>query len=294
MKPLSPAIVMRPRGRECDRGRESTYIIRGGPEGRERLRLVARVMAPSTTDLLDRVGVAQDADCLDVGCGGGDVTLELARRAHAGHVVGIDLDEAKLEIARAEAREAGADNIDYRCLDLRNPDLESAYDVVHARFVLSHLVDPQAAVDGLVRVLRPGGALVVVDIEKAATLCEPPHRSFERYIELYTLAARARGVDPDIGPRLPAILANAGLRPVQVNVVQPVGRQPKGYEGDVKLTAPVTLESIADAILALNAAERSELDSLVDDLYRLAGDDETLIGTPRMVQAWGNRPVEVT
>jgi len=274
--------------------RESTYIIRGGLEGRERLRLVARVMAPSTTELLDRVGIAQDADCLDVGCGGGDVTLELARRAHAGRVVGIDLDEAKLEIATTEARAAGAVNIDYHCQDLRSLDLVSAYDVVHARFVLSHLADPQAAVDGLARVLRPGGALVVVDIEKAATLCEPPHRSFERYIELYTLAARARGVDPNIGRRLPGILAAAGCRPVRVNVVQPVGRQPKGYEGDVKLTAPVTLESIADAILALDVAERGELDSLVDDLYRLAADDETLIGTPRMVQAWGFRPVEVT
>ena len=79
-----------------------------------------------------------------------------------------------------------------------------------------------------------------------------------------------------------------------MNVVQPVGRQPEGYEGDVKLTAPVTLESIADAILALDVAERSEIDSLVDDLYRLAADDETLIGTPRMVQVWGCRPLEVT
>jgi SAM-dependent methyltransferase len=269
---------------------ESTYIIRGGPEGRERLRLVARVMAPSTTELLDRVGVAPDADCLDVGCGGGDVTLELARRAHAGRVVGIDLDEAKLEIARTEAREAGADNIDYRCQDLRNLDLGSVYDVVHARFVLSHLADPQAAVNGLVRVLSPGGALIVVDIEKAATLCEPPHPSFKRYIELYTLAARARGVDPDIGPQLPAILAAAGCQHVRVNVVQPVGRQAQGYEGDVKLTAPVTLESIADAILELDLSEPRELDSLVDDLYRLAADNETLISTPRMVQTWGQRP----
>ena len=78
-----------------------------------------------------------------------------------------------------------------------------------------------------------------------------------------------------------------------MNVVQPVGRQPIGHEGDVKLTAPVTLESIADAILALDIAKRSEVDSLVDDLYGLAADDETLISTPRMMQAWGYRAVEV-
>ena len=266
--------------------RESTYIIRGGPEGRERLRLVARVMAPSTTELLDRVGVAQDADCLDVGCGGGDVTLELARRAHAGRVVGIDLDEAKLEIARAEAREAGADNIDYRCQDLRNPDLGSEYDVVHARFVLSHLVDPQAAVEG-------SSGCSAREARSSSWISKSRPRSASRHTvpssdtwSSTRAAARARGVDPDIGPRLPAILADAGCRPVRVNLVQPVGRQPKGYEGDVKLTAPVTLESIADAILAQDVVERRELDSLVDDLYRPAADDETLIGTPRMVQAW--------
>jgi SAM-dependent methyltransferase len=269
---------------------ESTYIIRGGPEGRERLRLVTRVMAPATRALLDRVGVADDAACLDVGCGGGDVALELARRARAGRVVGLDLDEAKLEIARAEAREAGVDNVEYRWQDLRSADLGAGYDLVHVRFVLSHLADPQGAVDCLVGALRPGGVLVVTDIEKTATICEPSHPSFARYIELYVLAARARGVDPDIGPRLPAVLASAGCRPVHVNVAQPVGRRPDGYEGDVKLTAAVTLESIADAILTLGLAERGELDAIVDDLYRLAADDETLIGTPRMVQAWGNRP----
>ena len=78
-----------------------------------------------------------------------------------------------------------------------------------------------------------------------------------------------------------------------MNVVQPAGRQPVGDEGDVKLNAPVTLESIADAILALDIAKRGELDSLVDDLYRLAADGETLISTPRMMQAWGYRAVEV-
>ena len=270
---------------------ESSYIIRGGPAGRERLRVVARVMAPTTTELLDRVGVVEDATCLDVGCGGGDVALELARRVPGGRVVGIDIDETKLEIARAEARAAGVHNVDYRSQDVRSADLGIPFDLVHARFVLTHLTDPQAAADRLVHALRPRGVIVVEDIDYSGSFCEPRQRSFERYVELYRRTAQARGVDPDIGPRLPGILAEAGCRPVHANVVQPVGRQGTGYEGDVKLTAPLTLENIADAVLAVGLAERGELEALVDDLYRLAADDETLIGTPRMVQAWGYRPV---
>ena len=272
--------------------RDSAYIIRGGHEGRERLRLVTRVLAPATSALLDRVGIPEDAACLDVGSGGGDVTLELARRAPAGHVLGIDLDDAKLEIARAEAQDAGVANVEYRRMDLFSADLPGGFDVIHARFVLSHLVDPQAAAVALVRALRPGGTLVVTDIEKRAAFCEPPHRSFDRYIELYSVAARSLGADPDIGPRLPSILARAGCGPVHVHVEQPVGRESEGYEGDVKLTAPITLEGIADAVVASGIAARSEVDAIVDDLFRLAADGETVMSAPRMVQAWGRRPID--
>ena len=57
------------------------YVIRGGVEGRERLRMIARTMRPTTLALFDRVGIPRDARCLDVGSGGGDVTLDLARVA---------------------------------------------------------------------------------------------------------------------------------------------------------------------------------------------------------------------
>src|SRR5262245_64070192 len=56
------------------------YAIRGGAAGRERLRILSRVMHASTTSLFDRFGINNGQLCLDVGCGGGDVTLELARR----------------------------------------------------------------------------------------------------------------------------------------------------------------------------------------------------------------------
>ena len=96
---------------EPDRDEMAHYIIRGGLAGRERLRLLARVMQPTTEELFDRVGVASDARCLDVGCGGGDVTTLLAGRASRGSVVGVDVDDAKLELCREEAAAAGIANV---------------------------------------------------------------------------------------------------------------------------------------------------------------------------------------
>ena len=55
------------------------YVIRGGIEGRERLRVLGRVMHATSTALFARLGVCEGFSCLDVGCGGGDVTLALAR-----------------------------------------------------------------------------------------------------------------------------------------------------------------------------------------------------------------------
>ena len=56
------------------------YVIRGGIEGREHLRVLGRVMHASSSSLFERIGVRGGWTCLDVGCGGGDATLELARR----------------------------------------------------------------------------------------------------------------------------------------------------------------------------------------------------------------------
>src|SRR5262249_10791451 len=88
-----PAPRQRGRSRAMAVMNVPSYIIRGGQAGRERLRLLARVMWPTTRELFERVGVRPGMRCLDVGCGGGDLSLDLARLVGPrGSVVGIDLD----------------------------------------------------------------------------------------------------------------------------------------------------------------------------------------------------------
>jgi SAM-dependent methyltransferase len=265
-----------------------TYVIRGGPEGRERLRALARLLAPTTDALFDRIGIAIDARCLDVGCGGGDVTVALASRVPDGRVLGTDLDDVQLDLARGEAEAARLANIEYRVADVMAPpgaDDLGAYDVVYVRFVLTHLPDPAAALANITAQLAPGGVLIVEDIDFRGHFCDPDVPAFWRMVDWYTRAVRARGCDPDIGPRLPGLLRRAGLTDVDMHVIQPAG-----YSTELKLLQAITLERIADAVLAARLAELPELEAAVDELYAAARDDDVLLSLPRIVQTWGRRP----
>src|SRR4029079_5720552 len=98
---------------------EHHYLIRGGLEGRERLRGLGRVMRPTTLPLLERAGVTAGMRCLDVGCGGGDVTFDLASLVGlTGSAVGVDLDATKVELARGDAEQAEVANVEFRVADL--------------------------------------------------------------------------------------------------------------------------------------------------------------------------------
>jgi predicted O-methyltransferase YrrM len=263
--------------------KKSDYIIRGGVEGRERLRVLSRVMRPTTVALLHRAGIQTAMACLEIGCGGGDVAFDIARMVGpTGRVVGTDIDEKKLELAAREAEEHQLPNIEFRFSDITERAPEMEFDLVHARFVLTHLANPGEALARMRGALRPGGIIVVEDIDFTGYFCYPPSAAFSRYVELYTETVRRRGADANIGPRLPALLTAAGFQNVQLNIVQPAGT-----EGEVKLITPLTMENIADAVIAEGLASRAEVDQLVAELYDFARTPGTLGSAPRIVEAWG-------
>jgi SAM-dependent methyltransferase len=262
------------------------YIIRGGVEGRERLRLLSRVMQPTTLELFARVGVEAGTTCLDVGCGGGDVTLDLARLVGPeGKVVGMDIDGVKLDLARREAETQQLAHVEYRLAEIGDSEAEPQFDLVYARFLLTHLKDRMGTVGKMQQFLRPGGLLVLEDIDFTGIFCHPECAAVRRYVELYTEAVRRRGGDANIGPQLPCLLAEVGFERIGMNVVQPAG-----MEGEAKLMSPLTMENIADAVLAEGLASQAEVEQLVPALYDFARDPRTVVSLPRVVQAWGHRP----
>lgn len=261
------------------------YIIRGGEAGRARLQVLSRVMRPTTLSFLNRAGIRPGMNCLEVGCGSGDVAFDLARMVGPeGSVVATDIDEIKLQLARQESAQDHLPNLEFRLADILKDELEK-FDFVHARFVLTHLANPRKAVEKVWQAIHPGGVLAVEDVDFRGHFCHPECAAFSRYVELYTKTAQRRGADPNIGPRLPGLLIKAGFETVQINVVQLAA-----MSDESKLMAPLTMENIADSVLGEGLASRAEVDQLVHELYEFARDPDTVISGPRVIQTWGHCP----
>jgi SAM-dependent methyltransferase len=153
-------------------------------------------------------------DLLDVGCGPGTITADLAARVAPGRVIAIDSAVAPLAEARAAAAAAGV-QVDVRVGDAYAIDLpDDSIDVVHAHQVLQHVADPVAVLREMARVCRPGGVVAARDADYAAMTWAPRSARLDRWLEIYRGTARANGAEPDAGRELLGWAHAAGLTDV--------------------------------------------------------------------------------
>ena len=148
---------------------------------------------------------------LDVGCGPGTITIDLARRVTPGRVVGIDRADDVIAAATTDAAAQGV------AVEFRTDDAyalaaaDDSFDVVHAHQVLQHLTEPVAALREWRRVCRPGGVVAARDADYAAMCWYPAMPELDRWLELYHETARGTGGEPDAGRHLVAWAHAAGF-----------------------------------------------------------------------------------
>jgi SAM-dependent methyltransferase len=150
-----------------------SYTITGGEQGKRRLELLAEIMQPTTLRVLQEAGLRGGDRCLDLGCGGGNVTLDMARIAGSGgSVTGVDFDPQIIELARQDATNAGAGNVGYHAADARTFE-GGPFDLIYAGFLLSHLAEPEAVLARMRHLARPGGTIVIEDTDMSSCYCHP-------------------------------------------------------------------------------------------------------------------------
>src|SRR6266508_2852270 len=152
---------------------------------------------------------------LDVGCGPGTVTADLAGLVAPGRVTAVDAAPAVLEEARTYLAGRGVENVTLTSQDVHELDFgNDSFDVVHAHQVLQHLAEPVRALRELRRVCRPGGVVAVRDSDYQAMTWYPELPALDRWLDLYRRIARANGGEPDAGRRLHSWARQAGFTEV--------------------------------------------------------------------------------
>ena len=263
------------------------YVIRGGREGFERLKLLHRVRWPDTSDLLDLVGLQDGMRCADLGCGGGEVTFEIAGLVGPdGRVTGFDMDEVKLELGRAAAVERGIENVDFRAADVNDWDEPDVYDLVFCRVLLQHLSRPVDLLRRMWAAVRPGGVIAVEDVDFDGLFCDPPNDGFEFYARVLPAVIRQNGGDPTIGRKLHRYFRDAGIPVPQLTLPAQTLRA----SGDTKTLATATLEATAGTMIEGGIATAEEIEAARASLAAFAADSGTMLADPRIFQCWSRRP----
>ena len=179
----------------------------------ERLRIVSEVFDPTSETFLCETVLKRPRLALDLGCGPGFTTRLLSRITSPVRVIGVDRSEAFLCRARADAL-AGEEYVaaDVGRMPLRIAGVRAQPDLIYARFLASHLPEPEQTISGWAKELEPGGLLVVEEVDSISTNIA----AFDEYLKTVSEVLAQHGNELFVGPRLAATQWDADLR-IQVN-----------------------------------------------------------------------------
>jgi len=266
--------------------RVAGYVIRGGQEGYDRLLVLAKVHRAGTLALFDRAGIGPGMRCLDVGCGGGEVTFDIATIVgQTGSVVGLDMDEVKLALACDVAKQRHLSQVEFQREDVMTWTQPEAFDLVYARALLQHVGDPVDMLSRMWAGVRPGGVLIAEDTDFERAFCEPPNAGFDFFIRNYIALLTARGGDANVGRRLFGYIRGLGVSDVNLSATL----LPFSF-GEEKALLLSTLEFSSTAMVAEGLAGDTEVDAAYESLSRHVNDPDTVHAGPALIQVWARKP----
>jgi SAM-dependent methyltransferase len=192
------------------------YLMESEEEAR---RLVAQAQSNPVSAHLVATGLSAGHHALDAGCGPGVITEAMALQGGpSGSVVGMDLSPERLSEARARCEPlANCRFVRANVCSTGLPD--ASFDYVWSQFLFEYLPQPQVALAELLRVTRPGGRVVVADVDGVGLFNWPfPPEIEQGFHTLVRAVASATGFDIHVGRKMFHLFRRAGLQDVRVHL----------------------------------------------------------------------------
>lgn len=227
--------------------------------------------------------VTEGMRLLDIGCGPGALTLDLAARVGpSGRVLGIDIEGGQFDHGRAAAAEQGLDNVSFQVGSAYEIEAaEGSFDAVLAHATFYHLARPAEALAELRRVLVPGGVMGLRDSDFGGDLCEPCPPELDAAWELGRRVLSHHGADIGFGRKHRRLLNEAGFEVVSVSATYDVFALDGGAEAFAEFWIGYLGTQHRDLIEAEGWASREAVDGACSALAAWAKSGDAMYARAR-------------
>lgn len=265
---------------------ENEYLLGTDDDELRRLGFQHQVWMRAAAASWERGGFGPGHHVLDIGCGPGYASIDLARLVgQQGRVVGVDVSPRFVAHLQALAAANGITNVAVEVQDVEALALApESFDGAYARWVLTFLRRPEAVVAAAAKALRPGGRLVVHDYSQyAAFQVAPEDPAVHRVVQAVVASWRDGGGDPNVGTRLPGMMVDAGLEVVSITPLARIARP-----GDALWAWPRTFfDNFLPHLVQTGYLAEDERQAFDAVWAARAADPAAWLATPPMVEVVG-------
>lgn len=178
------------------------YMIPVGDADKQRLDALGAIHNAKSLELMTTRCTKKNPKILDVGCGSGTLTCLFAKTIRGSTVVGVDVSPEQIEVSKKKSDEEQLDNITWDVCDVyrleklkeKHPGL---FDVVHSRFLLTHVTDLPKAIDQMLSMVKPGGLLILEEVGAKKKFKNTPIKAIQAWRSMIDLQYQMQKSNPD-------------------------------------------------------------------------------------------------
>lgn len=248
-----------------------------------RLGVQHKLWSASAFAIWERAGISPGKTVLDIGCGPGYTSFDLAGIVtQSGNVIAVDESSRFIEHLKNRLKLADNISIDARVGDVQQLDLPAeSVDAAYQRWVLCFVKDPEAVIRGVARALKPGGVFAIQEyMHYEGILLAPASAAFHRFISVVSEAWNGRGGDTRVGLRLPELLAKHGLEPKEILPLHRIARP----QSQLWTWPTIFIGTYAPKLVEEGKLTAEEYEALVQDWETRTNDPNAFFCSPPMVE----------
>lgn len=265
---------------------KNDYVLGNHSNELVRLQIQAAFFESMAQDVLQKAGIRNGLECLDVGCGVGSVSKLLGDMVGSkGRVVGIDVDEKYVAYCKKNNKRR---NTSFLCADItKGAPTGARFDIIYSRFMFVHLKDRVAALESMIQMLKKGGVIVIQELDHAPNswMSYPKSEAVARLQKIYVALIRRLGGDPLAGRKLYGMFLDLGLDS-SVECYSPclvMGKKPFNELGWR------IAQSMRPMATSLGIASDAEYAKLMQDLKALSLDRQSFVVYARIFSVIGKK-----